>query len=69
MKKTFTVLMLFALHGLVVAQETIAIKLTDAKTLNSIPYAHIFNQSTKRLVTSNENGIFRVEGTSKDTIK
>ena len=69
MKKTFTVLMFFALHGLVVAQETIAIKLTDAKTLNSIPYAHIFNQSTKRLVTSNENGIFRVEGTSKDTIK
>lgn len=69
MKKTKLFVLLFALHGIVVAQNNIAIKLTDAKTLNSIPYAQIFNQSTKSLATSNENGMFYVEGSSNDSIK
>ena len=69
MKKTKLFVLLFALHVVVVAQNNNAIKLTDAKTLNSIPYAHIFNQTTKSLVTSNENGIFYVEGSSNDSIK
>ena len=69
MKKTKLFVLLLVLHGIVVAQNNIAIKLTDAKTLNSIHNAQIFNQSTKSLVTSNENGVFYLSGTSNDTIR
>jgi len=69
MKKTLTILMFIAIHGAVVAQEKVSVRLVDAKSLTGIAFAHILNQSTSSIATSNENGNFQITGNGSDSIK
>ena len=46
------------LYGNYKAEQQITIKLVDEKTSIGIPYAHVINQQSRQITTTNQNGQF-----------
>ncbi len=69
MKKINFLLIFVALHGMVVAQENLTIKVIDATSFTSIPYVDVYNQTSGVFTSTNENGVFHIKGALTDVIK
>lgn len=69
MKKYLTILLLVALHGYVVAQTKVSVKVIDAKTSQELPFVSVLNLSSNKGTSSNEYGNFTITGENNDLIK
>lgn len=69
MKKSFTILILMVIHGYVVAQTKVSIKVIDAKTSKEVPFVNVLNLNSKKGTSTDENGDFTITGESNDLIK
>jgi len=69
MKKSFTILMLLVLHGYVVAQTKVSVKIIDAKTSKEVPFVNVLNLNNEKGTNSNEYGDCTISGENNDLIK
>ena len=69
MKKSFTILMLLVLHGYVVAQTKVSVKIIDAKSTKEVSFVNVLNLNNSVGTSSNEYGDFTILGENNDLIK
>lgn len=61
--------MLIVLHGYVVAQTKVSVKVVDAKTSQELPFVSVLNLSSAKGTSSDEYGNFTITAENNDLIK